>query len=306
MDKLAKLIRKRLRTDRDLVVIVSGDEGEGKSRFVVELCKMIDPKFTIERNVAYRGGEIKGKYETLPKYSVLDIDEAMKDFYKRGWMTVDRRKLNILFSRIREKNIATFMLIPNFWDIDPYYRNHRVKIWIHIASRGIVVVSKKDKNPYALDKWHQKENEKIIGRFLYKRVDSIDNLVHAMSKTKNFIYNLNFIPKDEQLWQEYLKKKGEYVEQEEKDDALEEKQRQSQTEQRLWLQTGVMLIYLKKLGAMRKEIVGIMRGYGVPFNEHLIPKLINRATEHKRAKYQEKLDSNLNISQRVDLKPNKE
>lgn len=284
MQKLARIIKKRLKTDRDLVVLVTGDEGEGKSRFTLELCKMIDPKFTVERNIAYRGYEIKDKFANLPKYSVLDIDEAMKDFYKRGWMTVDRRKLNILFSSIREKNIVTFLLIPNFWDIDPYYRNHRVRLWIHIATRGVAVVSKKDMNPYSTDKWHQKDNEKLVTRFVGKKGDSVENLLYALKKTKNYVYSCEFIPKDETLWEEYLKKKASYIK-EVSEDIVETKRAD---EKRLAMQQvviGAFSIQLKKVGVNFSIQEKILDGYGLDMiksTKHLTV-CVKKAIEHQKA-----------------------
>lgn len=283
MQRLARLIRRRLKDDRDLVIIVSGDEGQGKSRFILELGKAIDPRFTPQNNIAYRGKEIAEKFEKLNKYSVLDVDEAMKDFYKRGWMTKDRRKQNILFSRIREKNIATFLLIPNFWDIDPYYRNHRVRIWIHIPRRGIIIVSKKDDNPYALDKWHQRENEKIIRNMIFKKGHSSEQLIRAMSKTVNFVYGFTFTPTDEQIWQDYLNKKKEYIEEEDNLFAEEEK-RESKFLKEWRMIAGVFAKELKKNGYPYTEQAKMVQGYGISREKDAIRRSIQELHRHVEIK----------------------
>jgi hypothetical protein len=279
MEKLAKMIRKRLKTDRDLVIIVSGDEGEGKSRFVLELCKLIYPNFDIEKNICYKGlTEIKEKFENSSKYSVLDIDEAMKHFYKRGWNTVDRRNLNILFSRVREKNIATFMIIPNFWDIDPYYRNHRVKLWIHIVTRGLIIVSKKDRNPYSIDKWHQRDNEKIIKRFLYRKLDNMELLIQGMAKTQNFVYALRFEPKDEELWNKYMEVKNKYIKDEETE-TVEEKNKKVEKYTRAF---GVCCLELRKYGLSANAINELLINNKVILSPEWIRKITKTILDEQK------------------------
>ena len=114
---LARLIRKRLREDWDVVIAVTGQEGCGKSTLAIELGMAVDKNFDLEQNIIYIPDYkliAKKITEELKKYSVLIIDEAIKTMYKRRWQARAQIFLNQLYSICRKQNIATILCMPSF------------------------------------------------------------------------------------------------------------------------------------------------------------------------------------------------
>lgn len=278
MEKLAKLIRKRLRNDKDIVIAVTGDEGEGKSRFTIELAKMIDPRFDVKKNIAYRGRkEIEEKFNSLPKYSVLDIDEAIKDFFSRNAMTLDNKKLVQLFSIIREKNIVTFLLLPNFWNLDPYYRNHRIRIWIHLTKQGHVLVLKKSINQFTFDKWYQALNEKLVNKYLDRYGDAHENYTRVCKKTKGYVIDFNYTVGNEQLWNEYLEVKKEIGK-----TFIEEPNKARREHIHAKLIIGGLSLLLKTKGMNIRQQQDALLTFKVNCADGYLNRLIKALVEHKK------------------------
>ena len=190
-----KIIQESLKTDLDSVVAIGGIEGSGKSTLSIHLCRKLDPeKFRLDRNVIFQPtvGVVTKKIYGLPRYSPISIDEAMRTMYKRNFATTESKTQALIFSMCRKQNKPVFLNIPNFFDLDTYYRNHRVRVWIFIPKRGLAMVLMKDPSPFIADPWHQKENQKIIERIMRKDKFSIAKLIQALRTTRNYVYEFEF------------------------------------------------------------------------------------------------------------------
>jgi len=200
-----KLMKKHIAGDRDYIICASGFEGEGKSRMVNQLgtelarCKTEEQKLHfLKSNVIYdpTGGELIKVLKNIKSKSILLVDEAQKLLYKRNYNTSERKNLNILFSTIREKNLIVIFCIPDFYDLDVYFRNWRVKTWIYIPIRGLAVVFKKSNSPFSKDKWEQKKNQKIIEHFEDIKNDGRllgkTDIIYALRKLKSYGFEFGF------------------------------------------------------------------------------------------------------------------
>jgi len=211
MENLVKIIQESLKTDLDSVVAVGGIEGSGKSTLSIELCMKLDPKFRLDRNVIFQPtvSVVTKKIYGLPRYTPLSIDEAMRTMYKRNFATTESKTQALIFSMCRKQNKPVFLNIPNFFDLDSYYRNHRVRVWIFIPKRGLAMVLMKDPSPFISDPWYQKENQKIIERIMKKDKFNIGNLIKALRSTRNYVYEFEFPdldPKTKALYKYYADK----------------------------------------------------------------------------------------------------
>lgn len=212
---VAKIIRKVQKQDKDMVVGVSGGEGIGKSTLIILLMIMLDRKFKFSRNLIFMPTEelIKKSIYKLPKKTPLSFDEAMKSFYKRDWQKKERKALNVLFSVVRKRNLAFFFAIPNIWDLDSYYLQHRIKMWIYVVERGKALIFLRDDNPFEDDCWHRKENKKVVNRALKGKVMvSPQVMANALKKSKNFAYEMTFPDLPEKMKETYVRKAEEEFE----------------------------------------------------------------------------------------------
>lgn len=218
IDELAKQIRHMLRDDKDCVIgITAIFEREGKSTLAVQLGRAIDNDFKLERNILF-APTVKGILNLvhgLPKYSVIDADEAIKVLYKlKRWERMSIF-LNQLYAICGQENHATLLCMVRFRDFNEFFRNHKIRIWIHVVERGIAVIMYKDKSPFSKDPWHMDENDGIFRQAIMKKkvVEyTTEDVLKALSKSSNYVDVLYFDDMEEELRIEYkdLKKKYSY------------------------------------------------------------------------------------------------
>lgn len=176
----AKKIAKIKTTDRYALVAVSGEPGEGKSCFASQLCaaeaKENGKKFSYEENMTFQRSELKTWVDgdkdgnnQKPEYSALLLDELISMFFKRNWYDADQIDGIELLNKCRDRHHLIIGNIPSFWDLDAAIFSV-ITFWVHIPKRGVAWVFQKDRNPFATDKWHRKQNEKsfIKHRHPYK------------------------------------------------------------------------------------------------------------------------------------------
>ena len=209
---LCRTFYKRVRSDRDVVIALTGDEGEGKSNCAIQIAKESSPSFDIETDEvgSTLKQELQEKILDKKKYCAIVVDEAIKRLYKQNWQSKSQRFLNQLYTLCRQENKITVLCLPRFIDLNEFFRNHRVKFWIHIVQRGTAVVFMKDWSPFTKDPWWMVENQKIIDiQARNKSIVDIDvNLkVKILSKSKNFLLSFTFSdfdPEDKEKYLQYV------------------------------------------------------------------------------------------------------
>jgi len=212
-------VRQHLRDDFDCVIaITSSSEGEGKSTLAGQLGLGIDPKFDFRRNILYSPTvkAMKDLIFGLEKYSVIDPDEAIKILYKLKWGDKLTIFLNQLYALCRQENLATVLPMPRITDFVEFFRNHKIKFWLHIVERGTAVIFYKDWNPFAQDPWYMKENLAIIRKHrLHKKtvLYNLEEKIGALSKCQNFIGILKFedLPEPHRTIYREMKRKYAYM-----------------------------------------------------------------------------------------------
>jgi hypothetical protein len=222
LKQFGKDIRKeRLEADGDACIGICGDEGKGKSDLEMQLGIGIYKDFDVELNMAYSASHeaVKDKImNVLKPLSVLGIDEAITSTYKRLFQSKQQIFLNVAYTQCRDHNIASLLCMPDFFDFDKYWRDHRLCSWIQIISRGVAIIFSKDWNCFTTDKWNIRYNEKfIIGAVGKKKVHEVDmeNRVRMLLQSKNAIGWVQWEPMkdspDENLknmWIRYKELKG--------------------------------------------------------------------------------------------------
>ncbi len=196
---IVNLIRNHTKNDYDYVVCCSGPEGEGKSATVINLAIQVMGLKTrkrklkfIRENIIYdpTGKDLVNKINSAKDGSVIIIDEAMGAIYKRNYNSAIQKTLNILFSKIRRKNLVIFFCIPDFFDTDKYFRQHRIKSWFYSAMRGLCVVFKKSNSPFSEDKWYQRANQRAIEMVemddLGNKLANKSEIVKILRRIKNY------------------------------------------------------------------------------------------------------------------------
>jgi hypothetical protein len=216
---LAKQINKFLDYDWDYIMAVSGLAGVGKSSFIVQLARAVDPHFTHARNNFYSRKAFKKAIWDYTAKSFLNADEAINMLYRRDFYEQKQKNLLKDLDVIRDRNMAAALLIPNFWDFDSKILNSkRLKIWIYIDKRGIGYIFRPDNNPFNPDPWNRMANLKLLKNWMRGMHPRI---------SPNYMDTVKFDPLGPEDYAEYKKVKDEKkrAASDELEDELEDRER---------------------------------------------------------------------------------
>ena len=214
----AKTVIKNLRADNDFCIAITGDyEGIGKSTLAIHLAMEIDKRFNIKENVLFQPThkELKEKLSTLPKYSVIVADEAIRILHKQEWYKPDQLYLNKVYALGRQYNQATIFCMPSVHDFNKFFREQKLHLWINVFKRGWGMVITKWRNPAGADMWLLKDVQKTIDSQLIRSgktsitPNTAMRLVHA-KRARNIISIIRFPDLDKKVKKEYVSLKSEH------------------------------------------------------------------------------------------------
>jgi hypothetical protein len=157
--------------------------------------------------------ELTDKIVKLPKYSAINADEAIKILYKQNWASVIQKYLNMLYAICRKENKITILCMPRFTDFNEFFRNHRIKYWIHVLDRGEAVLFCKDWSPFNPDVWFMMENKKSIeSGYNRRKIIEISNTekIHLLAKTRIYVGKIRFDKLPTRIHNAYIKGKEQY------------------------------------------------------------------------------------------------
>ena len=120
-----------IKKDWDMVFVVDGSEGSGKSVLTMQCAYFCDPTFNVDR-VVFTPDDFKKTIMRAEKYQAVVYDEAYTGLSSRATMSLINRTLISMLAEIRQKNLFVFVVMPCFFDLDKY-----VALW---RSRGLIHV----------------------------------------------------------------------------------------------------------------------------------------------------------------------
>lgn len=175
INDFASLIAAILKSDRWCLIAFDGEMGEGKScissQLAAAIAKYSGTKFSYQGNMTFLRSELKkwidGDGETKKgqksERSAVLADELISMFYKRNWHDANQIDGIELLNKCRDRHLAVLGNIPHFWDLDKGLYP-MVTYRVHVSKRGRAYIFEKDANPFVLDKWNQRYNEKVYGK----------------------------------------------------------------------------------------------------------------------------------------------
>lgn len=125
------MVKEKLREDWDMIFLVDGIEGAGKSVLGMQMAKYVDPTFSNEQ-IAFTPQQFMDAIKKAPKYTSVLYDEAYFGLSARGAMTQTNRVLVSMLSEIRQKNLFVVIILPTFFDLDKNVALWRTRALIHV------------------------------------------------------------------------------------------------------------------------------------------------------------------------------
>jgi len=224
-NEFVHILKKRVKKDWDAVVAITGEEGSSKSTlaswFVYEGCIQdgLSEEEALKKFIEYTifspsKKRVQEQITKSERYAIINADEAIKILYKQNWATPIQKFLNMFYALCRQENKISVLCMPRFLDFNEFFRNHRIKFWIHVVDRGVGVIFEKDWFPSSADPWFLKDSQKINFNLYSRRKTgdfNTEQKIQALSRLKNFIGVIRFEDLNNKLKKIYKEGKAVYA-----------------------------------------------------------------------------------------------
>lgn len=142
-----------IKKDWDMVIIIDGAEGSGKSVLTQQVATYCDPTLNLDR-IVFTPNEFRKAIIKAKKYQAVVYDEAYTGLSARATMSMINRALVSMLAEIRQKNLFVFVVMPTFFDLDKY-----VALW---RSRALINVYTGDNFERGFFKFFNKTKKKDL------------------------------------------------------------------------------------------------------------------------------------------------
>lgn len=122
--------------DLDLVGLLSGDEGSGKTEFATQLAVFLDKKGTPTlplRQYVFTPEQFSEAIDTFERGEVIVYDEGVTGFNRRQAMSGSNIELVNLLMRCRHKNLLVLIIVPMFYMVEYYLACKRARFLINVS-----------------------------------------------------------------------------------------------------------------------------------------------------------------------------
>lgn len=157
LDEIKKVIKK----DWDMVFIVDGREGSGKSVLAQQCAKYVDETFDITR-IAFNSDEFIEQIGKAEKYQAVVYDEAYGGLSSRAAISEVNRSLVSMLAEIRQKNLFVFIVLPCFFELDKY-----AAIWRSCGLLHVYTGENFERGRFTFYNYERKKDLYMVGKKFY-------------------------------------------------------------------------------------------------------------------------------------------
>lgn len=126
-----------IKSDWDMIVVVDGAEGSGKSVLAQQMAYYCDPSLTLDR-ITFTPPEFKNAIIDAKPYQAVIYDEAYGGLSSRQTMSQTNQAIVKMLAEIRQKNLFVFIVLPCFFDLDKYVALWRSRALVHVYTEGFI------------------------------------------------------------------------------------------------------------------------------------------------------------------------
>lgn len=122
-----------LTKDRDVLILVTGKEGFGKSMIAQQISYYFDRTFNLDR-LTFGLKEFKQACLNAKPGQAVQGDELLDIFAGRAATSKQNREMMQLLAKIRQRRLFMVLVCPSVFEIDRYAVLHRADLLIHCFS----------------------------------------------------------------------------------------------------------------------------------------------------------------------------
>jgi len=131
MKKNLDLARRTIKKDWDMVYLIDGAEGSGKSVLAQQIGFYCAPRMKL-KNIVFNPDDFRKRVLDSGKYDCVIFDEAYAGLSSRKAMSDINKGLVAMLTEIRQKNLFIIVVLPSFFDMDKYVALWRSRFLVHV------------------------------------------------------------------------------------------------------------------------------------------------------------------------------
>lgn len=139
---LGKTFRASLKSDEQVILVIEGQPGSGKSTLGIQLARAIKPDWSLENGYIYDEKDLAEKMAEKSTDNVFLFDEASITVNSRDSMSRSSRNIIAILDTCRSRHNSIIFVLPSFDDLNKSIRDRLCQYRIYCLSRTEKLVPK--------------------------------------------------------------------------------------------------------------------------------------------------------------------
>lgn len=180
---LVRMIDARVKNQLDVICMITGNRGSGKSTLGLKLCNPF-PQYNMKEDLVFGREEVM-QHLAKKTRGIIHADEMINVTHNRDFYNQDQKKLIKGLNMYRDRENILIGCVPNFYDLDKQIRS-LVTMRIDVVRRGLGVLHLPNQSAYSTDKWDSQFNEKLERKWL-ERGHGFKPAFHRLTTFKGYL-----------------------------------------------------------------------------------------------------------------------
>ena len=177
--------------NEDRVYLVDGREGTGKTSFVIQQGKYLDPTLDISR-ICFTPNDFLYQIRTAPKGSVVIFDEAFRGLSSKSTRSTVNKAIVESLMEVRQRNLIIFIVLPTIFLLEIYAAVFRSEALFHVYKLKSKMADGRKKRAFKIYNYVKKKQlylrgkakffsyakptiRKAKGRFFVKQIEGFES-----------------------------------------------------------------------------------------------------------------------------------